>query len=272
MKLLTHHRAGALQAAVLDGDRAHDLPTGARLVDLVAEPERLAELAGAARAKAGVPVEDLDIVAPLRPMAVRDFSVFVQHNEGMLARRGVTSVGPEFWEVPVFYFSNPWAITGPYDDIPMPPGCQRFDFELELGAIIGRPGRNIAPSDAHHHIAGYVIMNDWSALDLQRVEMPRMFGPAKSKDTATTLGPVLVTADELEPRRAGGSFDLIGRVSINGEPFGEDSFANMAWGFADLIAYASRGAWVGAGDLIGSGTCGNGCIAEVWGRHGDDAA
>jgi 2-keto-4-pentenoate hydratase/2-oxohepta-3-ene-1,7-dioic acid hydratase in catechol pathway len=273
VKLLTHRRAGQDRAAVLEGDRAHDFPEGTRLVDLIAEPEQLVELAGSARTsrRGGVPVEELDVVAPLRPVAVRDFSVFLQHAEALMARRGVKEVPAEFWERPVFYFSNPWAITGPYDDVPIPPGCEQFDFELELGAVIGRPGRNIRAEDAEHHIAGYVIMNDWSARDIQQNEMPRMFGPVKSKDTATTLGPLLVTPDELASRRSGGSFDIVGRVAINDEPFGEDTFANMAWDFENLIAYASRGATIGTGDLIGSGTCGNGCIAEVWSRKGDHA-
>jgi 2-keto-4-pentenoate hydratase/2-oxohepta-3-ene-1,7-dioic acid hydratase in catechol pathway len=267
MKLLTHLVDGVERAAVLDDrERAHDLPEGARVIDVIGEPDRLASLGRDALARDGVPVEELDVRSPLRPVAIRDFSVFAQHNLGMQARRGITELAPDFWDFPIFYFSNPWAVVGPYDDVPVPPGCSLFDFELELGVVIGRPGRNIRPEDAQHHVAGYLVFNDWSARDLQRIEMPRSFGPAKGKDTVTTLGPYLVTPDELPS-----TLDVVGRVGINGVPFGEDTFANMGWTFASLIAYSSRGAQIGTGDLIGSGTCGNGCIAETWGHRGDDA-
>ncbi len=114
------------------------------------------------------------------------------------------------------------------------------------------------------------MLNDWSARDLQRREMKVMLGPAKGKDSATTLGPWLVTADELEPYRDDDGFlalDL--RAFVNGELVGQDLLSNMGWPFEELIAYASRGTEVRAGDVLGSGTCGNGgCLAELWGRRG----
>jgi 2-keto-4-pentenoate hydratase/2-oxohepta-3-ene-1,7-dioic acid hydratase in catechol pathway len=124
---------------------------------------------------------------------------------------------------------------------------------------------------AREHIFGYTVLNDWSARDLQRREMKVGLGPAKGKDTATTLGPWLVTADELEPYRdAEGFLALEARVSLNGTEVGQDLLSNMGWPFEELISYASRGTWVRAGDVIGSGTCGNGgCLAELWGRQGE---
>jgi 2-keto-4-pentenoate hydratase/2-oxohepta-3-ene-1,7-dioic acid hydratase in catechol pathway len=176
----------------------------------------------------------------------------------------------EWYEAPAFYFTNPYAVTGPYDDVPVPPGSAMLDFELEAAAVVGRDGASLTPEQARDHIFGYTIMNDWSARDLQRREMKVSLGPAKGKDSATTLGPWLVTADELEPYRDPDGFlalDL--RVSVNGAEVGQDLLSNMGWPFEELLSYASRGTWVRAGDVLGSGTCGNGgCLAELWGRRG----
>src|SRR5581483_6048028 len=121
---------------------------------------------------------------------------------------------------------------------------------------------------ARDHIAAYTIFNDWSARDLQRNEMARGFGPGKGKDSSTTLGPWLVTADELEPHRDDELLDLELEVFLNGERFGHDTLANMSWSFEALLAFASRGTRVVTGDVIGSGTCGSGCLGEIWGRRG----
>jgi 2-keto-4-pentenoate hydratase/2-oxohepta-3-ene-1,7-dioic acid hydratase in catechol pathway len=273
MKFVTHRDDKGSRLGVVSGERLHNLPFGAALTDLLADPDQLHVLGQEAQRQTddSIIADDAIVEAPLQPHSIRDFSVFPQHMQAMGQRRGQKKLGPEFWELPIFYFSNPWAVTGPFDDVPIPPGSERFDFELELAAVIGRPGRNLAPEDAGAHIAGYVIMNDWTARDLQRVEMARSFGPVKGKDTSTSLGSVFITADELEPRRSLGSFDLRGEVRINDEVFGSDTFDNMAWGFGELVAYASRGAWVRPGDLIASGTCGRGCLAEVWALEGEDA-
>jgi 2-keto-4-pentenoate hydratase/2-oxohepta-3-ene-1,7-dioic acid hydratase in catechol pathway len=202
---------------------------------------------------------------------VRDFVAFEEHVEGV--RRSIDGVGgvvPEWYQAPTFYFTNPYALVGAFDDVPVPPGSVRFDFELEVAAVVGRDGASLTPDQARDHIFGYTILNDWSARDLQSREMKVNLGPAKGKDSASTLGPWLVTADELEPYRDDDGFlalDL--RVAVNGVEVGQDLLSNMGWPFEELLAYASRGTWVRAGDVLGSGTCGNGgCLAELWGRRG----
>jgi 2-keto-4-pentenoate hydratase/2-oxohepta-3-ene-1,7-dioic acid hydratase in catechol pathway len=202
---------------------------------------------------------------------VRDFVTFEEHVEGV--RRSVDgSAGvPERWyAAPTFYFGNPYAMYGPHDDIPVPPGSSVLDFELEAAAVIGKEGRDLTPEQAREHIVGYTIFNDWSARDLQSAEMKVGLGPCKGKDTATTLGPYLVTADELEKYRdADGFLRLALTASVNGEVVGNDLLSNMSWTFEEMVAYASRGTVVRPGDVLGSGTCGNGgCLAELWGVRG----
>jgi fumarylacetoacetate (FAA) hydrolase len=178
---------------------------------------------------------------------------------------------PDWYELPVFYFSNPYATVGPAAAVGAPPGSKELDYELEVAAVIGRGGRDLTAEQAEAHIAGYCLMNDWSARDLQRREMKLSLGPAKGKDFATTLGPYLVTPDELEPLRAGKAFDLAMTATVNGREYSRASLADIHWSFGELIAYASRGTRVEPGDVIGSGTCGTGCILELSLVHGSDA-
>ncbi len=222
----------------------------------------------------GVPLTDVRLLPPLQPPTVRDFVTFEEHVEGI--RRSVDGVGgvPEAWyDAPTFYFTNPYAVIGPHDDVPVPPGSRVLDFELEVAAVIGREGRDLTPEQARDHIIGYTIFNDWSARDLQSREMRVGLGPCKGKDTATTLGPYLVTADELEPYRdPDGFLRLALTAEVNGEVVGKDLLSNMSWTFEEMVAYASRGTAVRPGDVLGSGTCGNGgCLAELWGVRGEQS-
>lgn len=234
------------------------------------DPLTLLDPDGAPAWEGRVPWDATDTLAPPVPVAtVRDFITFEQHTAGAL--RAVTGSAdvPEAWfEAPAFYFTNPHAVIGSGEDVPVPPGSALLDFELEVGIVIGRAGYNLSVDEAWEHIAGMTILNDWSARDLQRTEMRVGLGPAKGKDTATTLGPVLVTLDELAGARRGDRYDLAMEVSVNGSRVGGDSLAHMAWSFAELVAYASRGTWVRPGDVLGSGTCGGGCLAELWGWSG----
>ena len=203
--------------------------------------------------------------------AIRDFITFEQHTAGSLRAVSGTDEIPEAWyEAPAFYFTNPHAAIGTGAPVTLPPGSVTFDFELEVAAVIGRAGYNLTVEEAEECIVGYTILNDWSARDLQRREMRVGLGPAKGKDTATTLGPVMVTADELEVYREGDRLGLDMEVMVNGELIGSDNLRQMAWSFAELVAYASRGTWVRPGDIIGSGTSGGGCLAEFWGWSGTE--
>ena len=274
MKFARHATVDGPRLAVLDETGALvDLPAGATLPLLLAEPARLAEVAASAL-RTRDSVTDLAaarLLAPLEPPTIRDFSTFPEHTVGIVKMTDPEAVVPEeFWEIPTFYFSNPYAVTGPYDEVPVPPASARFDYELEVAAVVGRAGRDLSMREAEDHIAGFVILNDFSARDVQFHEMRLRLGPAKGKDTATALGGFFVTADELHERRSGASYDLRMRVYVNGVLLGEDSLANMAWSFGALAAYASRGTWIRPGDLLGSGTCQGGCLAELWGRHGAD--
>ena len=270
MKFASVVHDGKRQSGIVAHDRLRPFEHPVDLLDLVVEGEEALREAGerALTASLSVPLADARLLPPLQPPTVRDYMTFESHVEGVA--RGYGDAVPEEWYVaPAFYFTNPYAMIGAHDDVPVPPGCGRFDFELEVAAVIGKAGRDLTPEQARDHILGYTILNDWSARDLQGREMRVKLGPAKGKDTSTTLGPWLVTSDELERHRdAEGFLDLALTVAVNGRTVGRDRLANMAWTFEEMAAYASRGTWIRPGDVLGSGTCGNGgCLAELWGRH-----
>jgi 2-keto-4-pentenoate hydratase/2-oxohepta-3-ene-1,7-dioic acid hydratase in catechol pathway len=273
MRFATYTRDGQVRAAVVSDDGLHPLPVGTTVLDLVRSGLPFAlDAGGAALSTPAVPHGAVRLLPPLQPPTVRDFVAFEEHVEGVV--RSVSSeagVAAEWYEAPTFYFTNPYAMLGAHDDVPVPPGSTLFDFELEVAAVVGRDGASLTPEQARDAIFGYTVLNDWSARDLQRREMKVNLGPAKGKDSATTLGPWLVTADELEPYRdEEGFLALDMRVAVNGVEVGQDLLSNMGWPFEELVSYASRGTWVRAGDVLGSGTCGNGgCLAELWGRRGE---
>ena len=204
---------------------------------------------GTARRHAEYALADVDFRPPvLQPPSVRDFYAFEEHVKNARALRG-QEVPPEWYELPVFYFSNPAAIYGPEDEIPYPEGTEELDYELEVAAIVGAGGR----------IGGFTVMNDWSARDLQRAEMRVGLGPAKGKDFATSLGPVVVTPDEFD----GTSAAMVARV--NGEERSRGDLAQMYHSWDAIVAHAARNTVLRPGDVLGSGTVGTGCILE----HGD---
>ena len=260
MKIATFDRAGQRRHGLVVGDRIHPLPYGSDNFKVLAETSELS------RCESPMPLDSVRLLPPVEPAAIRDFITFEQHVAGAYAGIGL-DVPKEWYEIPTFYFTNPHCLIGANDPVPMPPGCKLFDFELEVAAIIGRDGYNLTVEEAASHIAGFTIFNDWSARDLQAYEMRIGLGPAKGKDTASTLGPYLVTPDELETYRRGDRYELRMSVFVNNRLIGSDSLANAAWSFPEMIAYASRGTMVRAGDVIGSGTCGNGCLLEFWGRN-----
>jgi fumarylacetoacetate (FAA) hydrolase len=226
------------------GDEVHGLAPGPALVDLLPDLARAAE----APAAEVVPLTQVVLRPPIpHPPSVRDFYAFDQHVRTARRLRGL-DMDPTWYELPVFYFSNPHSIVGPGQPVHAPAGSQALDYELEVAAVVaGESGA----------IAGYCVMNDWSARDLQHREMALNLGPAKGKDFATGLGPFLVTPDELPP-----DLDLAMTATVNGEEWSRGNLADAHWSFAEMIAYASRDSRVVAGDVIGSGTCGTGCILE----------
>ncbi|HWU08436.1 MAG TPA: fumarylacetoacetate hydrolase family protein [Streptomyces sp.] len=277
MRFAAYEHRHRTHAAVLgDDDALHPVPGARSLTELIASGQGLPALLDAGASALDLPpgphVSQVRLLRPLQPSSVRDFVTFEEHVEGV--RRsvdGVSGVPEQWYAAPTFYFTNPHAVFGPHDDIAVPPGSSVLDFELEVGAVIGREGRDLTPEQAREHIVGYTVFNDWSARDLQSAEMKVGLGPCKGKDTATTLGPYLVTADELEPYRDGEGFlRLALTAEVNGQVVGEDLLSNMSWTFEEMTAYASRGTRVVPGDVLGSGTCGNGgCLAELWGLRGE---
>jgi fumarylacetoacetate (FAA) hydrolase len=212
---------------------------------------------GTARHHAEYALADVDFRAPVvQPPSVRDFYAFEQHVKTARAARGL-DVPQEWYDLPVFYFSNAAAIYGPGDEIRRPPDTAELDYELEVAAIIGADGE----------IGGFTIMNDWSARDLQRAEMRVGLGPSKGKDFATSLGPILVTPDEFDGRSA----TMTARV--NGEERSRGELGEMHHSWDAIVAHAARNTRLLPGDVLGSGTVGTGCILELgdgrWLQPGD---
>jgi len=204
---------------------------------------------GKAREHADYALTDVDLRPPvLHPPSIRDFMAFEEHVANSRRRRG-GEVPAEWYEQPVFYFSNPTAVYGPDETVPYPEGTEELDYELECAAVIG----------AHGAIGGFTVLNDWSARDLQRREMRVGLGPAKGKDFATSLGPVVVTPDEFD----GSEGAMIARV--NGEERSRGDLRTMHHRWDALVAQAARNTVLRPGDILGSGTVGGGCIYE----HGD---
>ena len=255
------------------GGKIHALRAVASLQDLLGDDGERLMRAGEAAEKdpeAVLDVAETKLLPPIqRPPSIRDFYAFEQHVKAGRRSRGLDMV-PEWYEIPVFYFTNPNALSGDGARIAVPPGCTWLDFEVEVAAVVGRPCSNIKVSAAGAHIVGYMIMNDWSARDLQRKEMLVGLGPAKGKDFAMSIGPCLVTADELGDRRKDKAFDLAITASVNGREYTRANFADIYWSFEEMLSFASRGTNVLAGDILGSGTCGTGCISELSLTHGSE--
>jgi 2-keto-4-pentenoate hydratase/2-oxohepta-3-ene-1,7-dioic acid hydratase in catechol pathway len=248
----------------------HPFPEGADLVELLASDVDDRESAADVAAEAdGLHPDDIILLPPVYPTAMRGFLAFESHVEGMAKALGDGGVPDEWYEAPAFLFMAPHAVVGPRDDVAYPPTTERLDFGLGLAAVICRDVHNIAPEQARGAIGGYCIVNDWSARDLQLAEIRMNLGPSKGKDFATTLGPWVVTPDELDGHRdADGFLDLAMSVNVNRSRLGADVSAHMGWTFEQLVSHASRGSWVKAGEVLTSGACATGSLAESWARSG----
>jgi fumarylacetoacetate (FAA) hydrolase len=169
-----------------------------------------------------------------------------------------------WYRMPIFYFSSPLCIYGPDDTIPYPSAAEMLDYELEIACVIGREGRNIPESEALDYIAGFCIFNDWSSRDLQRDESAVGLGPAKGKDSASSLGPWLVTSDEMAPYFRDGRLQVKCSARVNGEFWVKDSDAGVSyhtWGA--MVERASWDSRIAPGDVLGCGTVGGGSIGEA---------
>lgn len=225
-------------------------------------------------------LDRVKIESLIQPKSFRDFYAFRQHVEAGRKSRGLDMI-PEYDEFPVFYFSNHNSITGPGEIELFGKQIDKLDFELEIGLIISKHGRNIKAKDAFKHVAGFTILNDWSSRAIQMKEMKLNLGPAKGKDFATTIGPYLVTLDELQDKMIGNieelRYDLKMEAFLNNKLVSTDNFKNITWSFSDMIERASYGVDLLPGDLLGSGTCATGCLLElnqinnknVWLKDGD---
>ncbi|MFW0781897.1 fumarylacetoacetate hydrolase family protein [Rossellomorea marisflavi] len=270
MKLVSFIEGDDVRAGLVSGDRVIDLHQAScgrlpkemrRLIELgdegIALMRELSALTGE------YALSELSLVAPLPdPVSIRDFYAFEDHVRNARQRRGLAVV-PEWYEMPVFYFTNHMSVSGPDAPITVPKGSACLDYELEIACVIGRRGKDIPVEQAEDYIYGYMIMNDWSARDLQREEMKVGLGPAKGKDFATTFGPYLVTRDELESYREGDRLDLEMTATVNGVLLSKGNYKEIHYTFPAMIARASENVMLIPGEVIGSGTVGTGCLLEL---------
>ncbi len=208
-------------------------------------------------------VSDLAFGPPiLEPPTFRDFYAFERHVGTMWKRRDMEI--PEAWyRLPIFYFSNISEIRGPGDPVWAPRGSSELDYELEVAALIDTPVRDLEAARGEEAIGGYMILNDWSARDLQREETAVRLGPAKGKDFASSIGPWLVTPDELADARNGTGYDLAMTASVNGDELSRGTWSSAHFSFGQMIERASADVRLRPGDIIGSGTVGTGCLLEI---------
>ena len=229
-----------------------------------------------------VSINKISLLCPiLKPTSLRDAYAFRQHVEAGRKSRGLDMI-PEYDEFPVFYYGNHNAVSGPGEVQIQKDQSVKLDYELEIAAIIGKNGKNIPIDKADDYIMGYTIMNDLSARALQKEEMKLSLGPAKGKDFLTTLGPYIITKDDLQDKciksSDGDRYDIGMRAYLNGKLLSEDNFKNITWTFAQIISRISNGTEIYPGDIIGSGTCATGCLlelnqinnTEVWLKDGDE--
>jgi fumarylacetoacetate (FAA) hydrolase len=270
---ISTHRARS-EPALVKEDRVYTLPYPDMRAVMAAGPD--ASRAARKASQDSFALDEVKFHSPIHPTTLRDGYAFEQHVKTANKNRG-RDVPEEWYQFPVFYFTNPNAVFGHEDVIPYPQYTHAMDYELEIAAVIGKAGMNIKPEDAPAYIFGYTIFNDWSARDIQRKEMAVGLGPAKAKDFASSFGPVIVTLDELADRADGrpGVYDLSMTARINGVEFSRGNFKDIYWSFGDIIARASESVMLNPGDVIGSGTVGTGCLLELtkfqgpWLNEGD---
>ena len=227
--------------------------------------EDLAQIEGEDQLPVGYPQDKIIFYPPLvRPMSVRDFYAFEKHVVTANTIRN-RQVPEEWYQFPVFYFSNPNSLFGHRQPVPYPSNTKALDYELEVACIIGKQAMNIPADKAEEYIFGYTILNDWSARDIQRQETKVGLGPAKAKDFASSLGPWITTIDELKDKSTGrpGVYDLHLAARVNGVERSQGNMNDIHYSFGEMLARASQDVYLLPGDVIGSGTVGSGCLLEL---------
>lgn len=283
MKLVTYQKAKQNRLGIFDNNLIFDLQNSAKQlkiklpstmkeflegeVSTMRQAKKIFKEIQKGKIRTNIKAESVKLLSPVpNPSSMRDGYAFRQHVETARRNRGVPMI-PEFDQFPVFYFTNHNAVFGEGIIEVEDDHLQQLDFELECAIVIGKKGKNIPAEKADDYIAGYMIMNDWSARVLQMEEMKLNLGPAKGKDFATSLGPWLVTVDELEPYKIttphGNKYDLRMIARHNGKQVSDGNLKDMNWTFAELIERASYGVTLYPGDVIGSGTVGTGCYLEL---------
>ena len=271
MKLCTYDPGNGPRAGVIAAERVLDVATllgeqgGLRdvraLLELPNDPlTRLKSSLSSANTAQGVPLASVRLRAPiLQPPTVRDFMVY----EGHANAGGTRQLSDAWYRLPIFYYSSPLRIFGPEEAVPYPSASEQLDYELELAAVIGREGSNVAEADAFAYIAGFTIFNDWSCRDLQRDEMEARLGPAKGKDSATSLGPWIVTTDELAPYIRDGRVHVRCTLKVNGVQWMDNNGGLMYHTWGAMIERASWDSRIAPGDVLGGGTVTGGSIGEA---------
>mgnify|MGYP005852150883 FL=1 len=283
MKLVTYQKAKENRLGIFHNNLIFDLQNSAKQlkiklpstmkeflegeVSTMRQAKKVFKEIQKGKIRTNIKAESVKLLSPVpNPTSMRDGYAFRQHVETARRNRGVPMI-PEFDQFPVFYFTNHNAVFGEGIIEVEDDHLQQLDFELECAIVIGKKGKNIPAEKADDYIAGYMIMNDWSARVLQMEEMKLNLGPAKGKDFATSLGPWLVTVDELEPYKIttphGNKYDLRMIARHNGKQISDGNLKDMNWTFAELIERASYGVTLYPGDVIGSGTVGTGCYLEL---------
>ena len=272
MKLVTYNLGAGPRCGVLQGEQVVDVAALLAATQPLRDVQALLEtgadaiqrVQAALAGRSNAPVFELPEVrlqSPvLRPPTIRDFMIFEEH----ATQQGTRQREEAWYRLPIFYFSNPLCVYGPEDAIPYPAASEMLDYELEIACIIGKEGVNVAAADALDYIAGFCIFNDWSCRDLQRDESAVGLGPAKGKDSASSLGPWLVTTDELRPYLRDGRLSVKCSARVNGVTWVADSDGGLSWHtWGDMIERASRDSRIAPGDVLGCGTVGGGSIGEA---------
>jgi len=239
----------------------------ARADELLPRALSLAKMASELPREAFHPEQAVTLLAPLpRPVSIRDGYAFRQHVETARRNRGLAMI-PEFDLFPVFYFTNALAVVGPGELRVGRGRLDKLDFELEAFCVIGKRITNPTLAEADDAIAGYGVLNDFSARALQTEEMKLNLGPAKGKDFATGMGPWLVTKDELKDRLSpspkGNVLHARMTATVNHIPLSDGNVSQMNWTFAEIVQRAADGVTLEPGEVIGSGTVGTGCFLEL---------